>query len=58
MQLTQCLERAVQTRGKYPGTIYQGRTRTWAEIGARVQRAAAGLRAMGVQRGDRVAVRR
>jgi len=56
MQLTQCLERAVQTRGKYIGTIYEDRQRTWAQIGERVRRAAGGLQAMGVQRGDRVAV--
>ena len=56
MQLTQCLERAVQTRGRYPGTVYLGRTRSWAQIGERVKRAAGGLRAMGVQPGDRVAV--
>jgi long-chain acyl-CoA synthetase len=56
MQVTQCLERAVQTRGKHVGTIYQGRQRTWAELGERVRRAAGGLKALGVAPGDRVAV--
>lgn len=56
MQLTQALTRAVQTRHKYDATIYQNRKRTWGEVGARVPRMAAGLRALGLQRGDRLAV--
>ena len=56
MQLTQCLGRAVQTRGAHVATIYDGRKRTWAEVGERVPRFAAALLAMGLQRGDRVAV--
>lgn len=56
MQLTQCLTRAVQTRGLHPATIYGGRQRSWREVGERVPRFAAALQAMGLQRGDRVAV--
>ncbi len=56
MQITQCLTRAVQTRGAFPATIYQGRQRSYRELGERIPRFAAALVAMGLQRGDRVAV--
>ncbi len=56
MQLTQTLTRAVQTRHRHLATIYQNRQRTWAEVGERVPRLAAGLRALGLQPGDRLAV--
>jgi long-chain acyl-CoA synthetase len=56
MQLTQALTRAVQTRHRYTATIYNDRKRTWREIGDRVPRLAAGLRALGLQPGDRLAV--
>ncbi len=56
MQLTQALTRALQTRSRNAATIYSGRMRTWGEIGARVPRLAAGLRALGLTPGDRLAV--
>ena len=56
MQLTQALTRAVQTRHRFPATIYQNRQRSWAEVGERVPRLAAGLRSMGLRPGDRLAV--
>lgn len=56
MQLTQALARAVQTRHRYTATIYNDRRRTWREIGERVPRIAAGLRGLGLQPGDRLAV--
>ena len=56
MQLTQALTRAVQTRHDHVATIYQDRQRTWREVGERVPRLAAALRATGAQPGDRVGV--
>ena len=56
MQLTQALTRAVQTRRNAVGTNYQARTRTWGEIGERVPRIAAALRALGMKPGDRLAL--
>ena len=56
MQLTQALHRAVQTRPRFTATIYNGRKRTWREVGERVPRLAAGLRGLGLQPGDRLAV--
>ena len=56
MQLTQALTRAVQTRHRYIATIYNDRERTWAQVGERVPRLAAGLRALGLNPGERLAV--
>lgn len=56
MQLTQALHRSIQTRGRRTATIYGTRERTWQQVGDRVARAAAALHALGLQRGDRVAV--
>ena len=56
MQLTQALTRAVQTRHRHAATIYNGRMRTWAEVGRRVPRLAAGLRGLGLQPGERLGV--
>lgn len=56
MQLTQALTRAVQTRHGHPATIYNGRQRTWREVGERVPRLAAGLRGLGLKPGERLAV--
>lgn len=56
MRLTQALTRAVQTRADFDATVFGDRRRTWREIGDRVPRAAAGLRALGVAPGDRVAI--
>ena len=54
--LSAALARTAQTRGSHPSTIFKGTQRTWAETNARVDRAAAALRAMGVKPGDRVAL--
>jgi long-chain acyl-CoA synthetase len=56
MQLTQALHRSIQTRGRHAATIYGTRERTWLQVGDRVARTAAALHALGLQRGDRVAV--
>ncbi|MEO8299040.1 MAG: long-chain-fatty-acid--CoA ligase [Burkholderiales bacterium] len=55
MQLTQTFTRAVQTRGRFTATIFGERTRTWRELGERVPRMAAAIRAF-VEPGARVAV--
>jgi long-chain acyl-CoA synthetase len=54
--LTSCLTRAAQIRGRQVATVYQGRRRTYAEVMDRTPRAAAVLRGLGLERGDRVAV--
>ncbi|WP_101675108.1 acyl-CoA synthetase [Alloalcanivorax mobilis] len=56
MRFTSCLTRAVQTRAQYTATIYRDRERSWAEVGQRVARLAAGLQSQGIQPGDRVAI--
>lgn len=54
MYLTQGLQRALQQNPDVIATIYQGRQRTYQELGDRVARSAALLRSIGVQPGDRV----
>ncbi len=56
MRVTHALTRAVQTRGGHPATVYRDRVRTWRDVGDRVARLAAALKAHGVRRGDRVAI--
>jgi long-chain acyl-CoA synthetase len=56
MKVTQALKRSVKTRGEHAATVFGERTRTWAQVGDRVARVAAALVAMGVRKGDRVAV--
>lgn len=56
MRFTSALTRAVQIRGRYPATIFADRTRTWAEVGDRVQRCAGALAARGLGTGDHVAI--
>lgn len=56
MKLTQALNRAVQQRPSEAALIFRGRTRTWAEVGARVRRVAGALRDYGIREGERVAV--
>ncbi|WP_050425764.1 acyl-CoA synthetase [Bradyrhizobium tropiciagri] len=56
MKLTQALISAVQLRKDAPGTIHAGRSRSWKEIGRRVACAAGGLRRLGIEPGDRVAI--
>jgi long-chain acyl-CoA synthetase len=54
--LTQGLRRAVQTRPNGPATAFASRRRTWQHTVDRVARVAGALTALGVQRGDRVAI--
>ncbi|HTJ32876.1 MAG TPA: AMP-binding protein [Dactylosporangium sp.] len=56
MHLTQALHTAVQQAPGRPLTSFGDRVRSVAESAARVGRLAAGLRALGVARGDRVAL--
>jgi long-chain acyl-CoA synthetase len=56
MNVTYGLRRALQINANGLATTYSGRSRTWRELGERVPRLAAGLSALGVSRGDRVAV--
>ncbi len=55
-RLTQMLRRAAQTRPRGVATICGTRQRTWPQTLDRVSRAAAGLRALGVTGGARVAL--
>jgi acyl-CoA synthetase (AMP-forming)/AMP-acid ligase II len=54
MYLTQGLRRAVQQTPGAIASVFQGRRRTFAELGARVARLGGMLRSLGVAPGDRV----
>ncbi|WP_326543329.1 acyl-CoA synthetase [Pseudorhodoferax sp.] len=54
MYLTQGLRRAVQQTPGATASVFQGRRRTFAELGARVARLGGLLRGLGLQPGDRV----
>ena len=54
--LTQALHLAVQRSPDVVATVFQGRSRTYAELGERVARLAGALRRQGVQPGERVGV--
>jgi long-chain acyl-CoA synthetase len=56
MNITYGLRRALQINANGLATSYSRRHRTWGELGEWVPRLAAGLSALGVDRGDRVAV--
>jgi len=56
MFLTQALHRSVQQDARRAMTICEGRVRSAAQSTDRVSRLAAGLRSLGVGRGDRVAL--
>jgi len=56
MYLTQVLHRALQLNPQGDATRFLQRRRSFAEFGARVARLAAGLRALGLQDGDCVAL--
>ena len=54
--LTQSLRRAVQTRPNGVSTIFGATRRTWMQTADRVARIAGALSALGVRRGDRIAI--
>jgi long-chain acyl-CoA synthetase len=56
MNITHGLRRALQINPTGLATVFGGRRRNWREIGERVSRLAAGLRSLGVNPGDRVAM--
>ena len=56
MQGTQLLKRALQVSPHRVAMISGERRRTWTEVGSRVPRMAAALRALGVGDGERVAI--
>jgi non-ribosomal peptide synthetase component F len=56
MNITHGLRRALQVKSCDTAMIFEGRRRTWQEIGDRVSRFAGGLRAHGLGRSDRIAV--
>jgi len=56
MYLTQSLHRNVQIDGDGVATVFGDRVRTWSESADRIARLAAGLKHLGVELGDRVAM--
>ena len=56
LRVTQLLHRAVQINARGIATICGDRRHTYAEVTARIARAAAGLRALGLVPGDRVGI--
>ncbi len=56
MQLTQGLKRAVQMNGDGTAVEGEGYERNWLETLERIQRLAGGLKALGLEYGDRVAI--
>ena len=56
MGITQCVKRANQHNHHGRASIFGSRTRRWGEFAARVARLAGGLRFLGVESGDRIAI--
>ncbi|BCX53619.1 MULTISPECIES: acyl-CoA synthetase [Comamonas] len=56
MYLTQSLRRAMQQTPHATASIYNGRKRSFAQLGERVARFAGALQALGAQAGDRVGI--
>jgi acyl-CoA synthetase (AMP-forming)/AMP-acid ligase II len=56
MGITQCVRRAVLENPQGRAIVFGARTRRWDEFAVRVARLAGGLRSIGVELGDRVAI--
>lgn len=56
MRLIQGLNRAVTMNAAGTATIFRDRRHSWAEVAGRIARLAGGLSALGIGRGDRVAI--
>ena len=56
MNITHGLRRTLQINPTGLATVFGGRRRSWREIGERVPRLAAGIRSLGANPGDRVAI--
>ena len=56
MFLNNSLHRAAQVRGGCIASVHEGRVLTWTQMRDEVARQAGTLRALGIQRGDRVAL--
>jgi long-chain acyl-CoA synthetase len=56
MNISQTLRRAVQQQADGIATIYKNRRQSWREFERRVARLAAGLQALGFERGSRIAI--
>ena len=56
MYMTQSLHRAARMHPSKPATIYGSRRQDYASLQQRVARLAGGLKSLGVEAGDRVAI--
>jgi acyl-CoA synthetase (AMP-forming)/AMP-acid ligase II len=54
--LTQIIRRNVQLHGEKTATRFFGRSHSWREFQERISRLASGLKGLGVEEGDRVAI--
>ncbi|MCR2784413.1 MULTISPECIES: long-chain-fatty-acid--CoA ligase [unclassified Microbacterium] len=54
--LTEMIEAAVKAHGRRPALEFFGEVTTYSQLGEQIQRAAEGLRRLGVGKGDRVAI--
>ncbi|MDL5350678.1 long-chain-fatty-acid--CoA ligase [Microbacterium sp. zg-YB36] len=54
--LTEMIEVAVKAHGRRPALEFFGEVTTYSQLGEQIQRAAEGLRRLGVGKGDRVAI--